>query len=236
MLSVEKIESGYGPMQVLWQPSIHVKNGSITSILGPNGAGKSTLLYTILGSVRPWKGTIVFQGRDVTRSPAHLKVELGLALVPEGKHLFPNMSVYENLRMGAFLKNANAQRENSLALVYDLFPRLRERHLQAAGSLSGGEQQMVTIARALMTKPRLLILDEPSQGLAPKLVTELFETIKKLRDDIGLTILLVEQNADISLKMADYIYVMHEGNVKARGTPNEIEGSSEIRRAYLGIT
>ena len=235
MLFVEKIESGYGSMQVLWQPSLHVEKGSVTSILGPNGAGKSTLLYTILGSVTPWKGRITFLDLDVTRTPAHWKIGLGMSLVPEGKHLFPNMSVYENLQMGAFLKNANRHKEDSLALVYDLFPRLKERHHQTAGSLSGGEQQMVTIARALMTKPQLLMLDEPSQGLAPKLVDELFETIEKLKNEIGLTILLVEQNADASLNMADYVYIMHEGTIKAEGTPQEIKGSAEIRQAYLGL-
>lgn len=235
MLSVEKIESGYSSMQVLWQPSLHVEKGSLTSVLGPNGAGKSTLLYTILGAIKPWKGTIKFLGLDVTRIPTHLKVGMGMALVPEGKHLFPNMSIYENLCMGAFLKNANHHKEESLALVYNLFPRLKERHHQTAGSLSGGEQQMVTIARALMTKPKLLILDEPSQGLAPKLVAEIFETIEKLRNEIGLTIFLIEQNADASLHMADYVYIMNEGAIKAKGTPEEIKGSPEIRQAYLGI-
>jgi len=235
MLSVEKIESGYGSMQVLWQPSLHVEKGSVTSILGPNGAGKSTLLYTILGSVRPWRGTVTFLGLDVTRKPTHLKVGLGMALVPEGKHLFPNMSVYENLRMGAFLKNANHHREDSLEMVYGLFPRLKERHHQAAGSLSGGEQQMVTIARALMTKPQLLMLDEPSQGLAPKLVTEVFKTIEKLKYEIGLTLLLVEQNTEASLHMADHVYIMQEGTIKAKGTPEDIKESPEIRQAYLGI-
>jgi len=235
MLSAEKIESGYGAMQILWQPSLQVKKGSVTSILGPNGAGKSTLLYTIFGAVAPWRGTISFLDYDITKTPPHRKVGMGLALVPEGKHLFPNMSVYENLRMGAFLKNANAHMEDSLSLVYNLFPRLKDRHHQTAGSLSGGEQQMVTIARALMTRPKLLMLDEPSQGLAPKLAIEVFETIRKLKDDVGLTLILVEQNADISLNMTDYVYVMHEGTIKAQGTPSEIKDSRDIRAAYLGI-
>jgi branched-chain amino acid transport system ATP-binding protein len=213
-----------------------VGKGKITSVLGPNGAGKSTLLHTILGAVKPWGGTITFSNLNITNVPTHRKVGMGMALVPEGKHLFSTMSVYENLLMGAFLKNANHHKKESLALVYDLFPRLKERQGQTAGSLSGGEQQMVTIARALMTKPRLLMLDEPSQGLAPKLVSELFETIQKLKEDIGLTILLIEQNADVSLDLSDYIYVMHEGTIKAQGTPESIKDSPEIREAYLGLS
>lgn len=235
MLTVEDVESGYGPMQVLWKPGLRVDKGTITSLLGPNGVGKSTLLHTIFGSVEPWGGTITFSGQDVTKVPTHKKVEMGLALVPEGKHLFPNMTVYENLSMGAYLKKALAYKNESLDLVYALFPRLKERHKQMAGSLSGGEQQMVTIARALMTKPQLIMLDEPSQGLAPKLTREVFETIQKLKEDVGLTILLVEQNADASLDAADYVYVMHEGIIKAEGRPEEIKGSADIREAYLGI-
>jgi branched-chain amino acid transport system ATP-binding protein len=234
MLSVDKLESGYGSMQVLWQPSLQVEKGTITSLLGPNGVGKSTLLATVFGSVEPWKGSIVYQGQDITNLPAHKKVELGIALVPEGKHLFPGMTVYENLSMGAYLKKALACKAESLDLVYSLFPRLKERSNQMAGSLSGGEQQMVTIARGLMTKPELMMLDEPSQGLAPKLVGEVFDTIQKMKEDIGLTILLVEQNADASLNAADYVYIMHEGVIKAKGTPDEIKASSDIRAAYLG--
>ena len=235
MLAVKDLESGYGPMQVLWKPSLEVKKGTITSLLGPNGVGKSTLLATVFGSVEPWGGTVHYEKRDVTAMPTHQKVNMGIALVPEGKHLFPNMTVYENLSMGAYLKKALQHREDSLALVYSLFPRLKERHKQLAGSLSGGEQQMVTIARALMTKPNLIMLDEPSQGLAPLLVLEVFETIKKMKDEVGLTVLLIEQNADAALNAADYIYIMHEGTIKADGNPEEIKGSSEIREAYLGI-
>ncbi|BBO78066.1 ABC transporter ATP-binding protein [Desulfosarcina widdelii] len=235
MLQVNDIESGYGPMQVLWKPSLEVKAGTITSLLGPNGAGKSTLLGTIFGSVSPWNGSVIYEEKDITREPTHKKVGFGLALVPEGKHLFPNMTVEENLYMGAYLKRAEAHREDSLAKVYELFPRLSERRAQMAGSLSGGEQQMVTIGRSLMTKPKLIMLDEPSQGLAPLLVELMFETIRKMKDDIGLTILLVEQNADASLKAADYVYVMHEGTIKAHGTPETVKASDEIREAYLGL-
>lgn len=235
MLDVKDLESGYGPMQVLWKPSLTVKKGNITSLLGPNGVGKSTLLGTVFGSVPPWGGQVRYNGEDVTSFPTHKKVDLGLALVPEGKHLFPNMTVYENLAMGAYPKKALPHRDKNMELVFTLFPRLQERQWQAAGSLSGGEQQMVTIGRALMTHPQLIMLDEPSQGLAPLLVREVFETINKMKTDIGLTVLLIEQNADASLKSGDYVYIMHEGTIKADGTPEEIKGSKEIREAYLGI-
>ena len=235
MLKVEDLESGYGPMQVLWKPSLEVEKGSITSLLGPNGVGKTTLLKTILGSVEPSGGKIIYEEKDVTRSPTHEKVEMGIVLVPEGKHLFVGMSVYENLIMGAFPKEAMKYIDDSLAIVYSLFPILKERAKQRAGLLSGGEQQMLTIARALMSRPKLIMLDEPSQGLAPLLVQLVFETIEKMKLEIGLTILLVEQNADASLNAADYVYIMHEGVIKAEGTPEEIKGSSEIREAYLGI-
>ena len=235
MLKVRKLESGYGPMQVLWGPDLEVAQGSVTSLLGPNGAGKSTLLWTVLGAVAPRAGQVLFEGQDVTRLPTHKKVDLGLTLVPEGKHLFGEMTVYDNLVMGAYRKEAQEKVAESLELVYSLFPILDERREQLAGSLSGGQQQMVTIGRALMTRPKLIMLDEPSQGLAPKLVLEVFETIERLTREVGLTILLVEQNADASLDSADYVYVMHEGVIKADGTPDEIRQSDEIREAYLGI-
>lgn len=222
-------------MQVLWKPSLQVKKGTITALLGPNGVGKSTLLSTVFGSVEPWGGTIHYRGEDVTNLPTHKKVEMGVALVPEGRHLFPNMSVHENLVMGAYVKKALEHKDESMELVYSLFPRLKERYKQMAGSLSGGEQQMVTVGRALMTKPQLMMLDEPSQGLAPVLVLEVFETIQKMKDEIGLTVLLIEQNADAALNAADYVYIMHEGLIKAEGKPEDIKGSQDIREAYLGI-
>ena len=235
MLKAEKIESGYGPMQVLWGPSIQVKPGTITSLLGPNGSGKSTLLWTILGSVKVRQGKVTYDGQDVTTLPPHKKVDLGLAMVPEGKHLFKEMTVYDNLMMGAYRKEAQAVKEENLELVYSMFPILKERHAQMAGSLSGGQQQMVTIGRALMTKPRLIMMDEPSQGLAPKLIHEIFETIERMKEEVGLTILLVEQNAAASLDAADYVYVMHEGSIMAEGSPDEIKESDEIKEAYLGM-
>lgn len=235
ILRVENLESGYGPMQVLWKPSLRVKKGSITSLLGPNGAGKSTLLNTVLGAVEPWAGNIFYDDEDITNLPTHKKVDLGISLVPEGKHLFGGMTVHENLIMGAYRKEAMKKIDESIDIVYSLFPILKEREKQLAGTLSGGQQQMVTIARSIMAKPRLVMLDEPSQGLAPKLVGEVFETIEKLQAEVGLTILLVEQNAEASLDAANYVYIMHEGQIKAEGAPEKIKGSSDIREAYLGI-
>jgi len=235
MLRVANLESGYGPMQVLWKPSLEAKKGTITSLLGPNGVGKSTLLRTILGSVEPWGGEIIYEGVNVTRLPTHKKVDMGITLVPEGKHLFVGMTVKENLIMGAYRKEALKDKDDTIELVYSLFPVLKERSKQEAGSLSGGEQQMVTIGRALMAKPKLIMLDEPSQGLAPKLVGEVFETIEKLKSEIGLTILLVEQNAEACLKAADYVYIMHEGRIKVEGRAEEITKLDDIREAYLDI-
>ncbi len=235
MLKVQKLESGYGSMQVLWGPDIEVKKGSITSVLGPNGAGKSTMLWTIFGSVAPSAGKIIFEDVDITAMPPHQKVAKGMTLVPEGKHIFKDMTVYENLMMGAYLKENMAKLDESLELVYSLFPILKEREKQVAGTLSGGEQQMVTIGRALMARPKLIMLDEPSQGLAPKLVMEVFDTIGKMKEEVGLTILLVEQNAEASLNAADYVYIMQEGSIKAEGTPDVIKQSDEIREAFLGL-
>jgi len=235
MLKVENLESGYGPMQVLWQPSLEVQKGLITALLGPNGAGKTTTLMTILGSVAPWGGKITYEGKDITHLPTHKKVDMGITLVPEGRHLFVSMTTHENLTMGAYPKQAAKYMNDSLELVYSLFPILKERAKQRAGSLSGGEQQMLTIARGLMTRPKLIMLDEPSQGLAPKLVGEVFNTIKKMKAEIGLTILLVEQNVEASLSLSDYIYILHEGRIKAEGSPQQIKGSPDIRQAYLGM-
>ncbi len=235
MLQVESIESGYGSMQVLWKPNLEVREGTITALLGPNGVGKTTILNTILGSVVPWGGNIWYFNEVITHAPTHKKVDMGIVLVPEGKHLFVGMSTYDNLIMGAYSRQAAKSSKESLELVYTLFPILYERTGQKAGSLSGGEQQMLTIARALMSKPKLIMLDEPSQGLAPKLVSEVFDSIVKMKSELGMTILLVEQDIEASLDMADYVYVMHEGQVKAEGLPEAMHGSQEIREAYLGI-
>ena len=235
VLTVEELESGYGAMQVLWGPSLHITPGSVTSLLGPNGVRKTTLLKTVFGLTRPWRGRIVYQGREITYLPTHQKVELGIVVVPDGKHLFAGLSVHENLTMGAYRKRALKRTDESLDLVYSLFPILKERIRQKAGLLSGGEQQMLTIARALMTRPKLIMLDEPSQGLAPKIAREVFRAIDRLKAEIGLTILLVEQDVKSSLAASDMVYILHEGRIKACGKAEDLEKSREIREAYLGI-
>ncbi len=234
MLKVEGLESGYGTMQVLWGADLEVKKGTITTVLGPNGAGKSTLLNTIFGLVKPWDGKILFNGEDVTYYPPHKKVESGLTIVLEGRHLFPSMSVRENLILGAYTDRAMEKLNESLELIYTLFPVLKERSEQLAGTLSGGEQQMLAIARSLMTNPEIVLMDEPSQGLAPKLVMEVFNTISRLKDE-GLTILLVEQNVFASLEISDYAYVLNEGRMVLGGTIDEIKDSEEIKKVYLGL-
>ena len=234
MLQVVDLESGYGPMQVLWGASLQIAKGSITAVLGPNGAGKTTLLRTIFGTVRPSGGRTLYEGRDVTRLPPHEKVGLGMVLVPEGRHLFVNMTVRENLVMGAYQIDAAKHREESLEVVYSLFPRLKERARQRSGTLSGGEQQMLTIGRGLMSRPKLMMLDEPSQGLAPKLVGEVFGAVEKMRKEAGLTIILVEQSVEYALTLSDAVYIMHEGRIMAHGSASEIK-ESEVRRVYLGL-
>lgn len=234
MLKVERVESGYGPVQVLWEASLEVKAGSITALLGPNGAGKTTLCRTILGIIKPLRGQVTYEDSDVTYLPPHEKVERGLVLVPEGRRLFVNMTTEENLIMGAYLKDALKHREESLKIVYSLFPILKERGKQRAGTLSGGEQQMLTIARGLMSRPKLMMLEEPSQGLAPKLVKEVFKAVQKMRRDNSLTLLLVEQSVDYALDICDYAYIMDGGRIKTGGTPSEIK-ESEVRKAYLGV-
>ena len=232
-LAAEALESGYGEMQVLWGVSLRVERSSITVVLGPNGAGKTTLLKTIMCIVRPWRGSIVVDGVEVTWRPPHEKVGMGVSLVPEGRRLFPELTVEENLFLGAYSRGGDMLWD-SLEMVYSVFPRLRERRGQRAGTLSGGEQQMLAIARALMSRPRLLMLDEPSQGLAPKLSIEIMRVLEDLRRE-GLTILLVEQNVSAALSISDYAYVMEQGRIVAEGDPERIARAEDIRRAYLGV-
>ncbi|MEB3787873.1 MAG: ABC transporter ATP-binding protein [Desulfurococcales archaeon] len=235
VLRVEGLEAGYGEMQVLWGISLHVEERSLAVVLGPNGAGKTTTMRSIAGVIRPWDGRITYQGQDVTYKPAHEKVALGMVLVPEGRHLFPDLTVEENLMLGAYTRLGREDPRDTLELVYNLFPRLKARREQKAGTMSGGEQQMLAIGRALMAKPRLLMLDEPSQGLAPKIVLDIFRVLERLRDEWKLTILLVEQNIAQSLKIADYAYVMEQGRIVLEGPTEEIMKKEDLVKAYLGI-
>ncbi len=234
MLAVDTVDSGYGTMQVLWNVSIQVEGGKITALLGPNGAGKSTTLRTIMGILKPWGGHIKFDNVDITNAPPHTKVETGITAVLEGRHLFGGMTVSENLTLGAYTKKAKNHLSDSLELVYSIFAILKNRRNQKAVTLSGGEQQMLTIARALMTKPKLIMLDEPSQGLAPKLTAEIFAAIEKLKQQ-GLTVLLVEQNAFDALELADRAYVISGGKVILEGDAGRVKDSKELRQIYLGI-
>jgi len=232
-LSVQNLSSGYGRLQVLFGISLEVPEKSIVSLLGPNGAGKSTTLWTVMGVVRPWEGRILLEGTEVTKVPPHRKVELGLALVPEGRRLFPEMTVEENLLMGAFTKRAREKVRDTLEFVYALFPRLRERRHQRAGTMSGGEQQMLAIARALMSRPKVLLIDEPSAGLAPKIVSDLFQTVKQLKEE--MSVLLVEQNVAAALEISDYSYVLENGRIVLQGRPEELAENEHVKRAYLGV-
>ncbi len=232
-LKVENLETGYGEVQILWGIDLEVPPGNLTTILGANGAGKTTLLRAITGILPVWKGKVTFHGEDITHLSPHHRASLGLVMIPEGRMIFPEMTVLENLEMGAFTKRARAGLKENMEYALSLFPRLKERLEQKAGTMSGGEQQMLAIARGLMADPRVLIFDEPSLGLAPKLVIEVFETIQKLKEE-GVTMLLVEQNVHLSLALTDYAYVLAEGKVVMEGTGEELEESEEVKKAYLG--
>jgi branched-chain amino acid transport system ATP-binding protein len=234
LLEVDNLEAGYGEVQVLWGVSLKARRGALTAIVGANGAGKTTTLRAIAGTIAPWRGRVLFEGEDVTRLPTHAKAARGFALVPEGRQLFSAMSVAENLQMGAFTKRAAAKYADRLEAVFSLFPRLKERARQQAGTLSGGEQQMVAIARGLMSDPIILIIDELSLGLAPVVVYQLLTTLKRLKE-AGLTILLVEQNVHLALALSDYAYVVAEGRIFMEGLPVELAAKPEIRKAYLGL-
>jgi branched-chain amino acid transport system ATP-binding protein len=234
LLEVEGLEAGYGEVQVLWGVSFKARRGQLTAIVGANGAGKTTALRALVGVIAPWRGRVVFEGDDVTRLPTHTKAARGLILVPEGRQLFTAMSVGENLELGAFTKRAALKYVNRLEEVFSLFPRLAERQHQRAGTLSGGEQQMLAIARGLMSGPEILIIDELSLGLAPVVVHQLFMTLMRLKK-AGLTILLVEQNVHLALSVSDYAYVIAEGRLFTEGPPAVLAAMPEIRRAYLGL-
>ncbi len=235
VLELNSVETGYGETQVLWGINLAVEEGKITVLLGSNGAGKTTTLRVITGLLPPWRGSVLFKGEDVSKVPTHKRVAMGIVMVPEGRRLWPELTVYENLELGAYTKRAREKFDESLELVYSLFPRLKERKNQLAGTLSGGEQQMLAIGRALMSVPSVLLLDEPSLGLAPKLVAEIMNVIRKLREEEKLTVLLVEQNVHMSLQIADYGYVIEQGRITLEGSRDELETSDKIKKAYLGM-
>lgn len=234
LLQVEDLEAGYGDVQVLWGISLRAMPGEMTALLGANGAGKTTTLRAIIGTLRPYRGRIIFAGEDVTRLPAHAKAARGLILVPEGRQLFTVMTVEENLEMGAFSKRGRQHYGDRLDEVYTLFPRLKERRRQKAGTFSGGEQQMLAIARGLMADPALLIIDELSLGLAPVVVQQLTATLQTLKAS-GMSILLVEQNAHLALSLSDQAFVIADGRPFSQGPSAAIAADSHIRQAYLGL-
>ncbi len=233
MLAVKEIDVYYGAIHALKKLSINVEQGSIVTLIGANGAGKSTTLKTISGITRPKSGSITFKNEDITRVLPEKIVGRGISQVPEGRRIFAAMSVIENLEMGAFLRQKKSEVEEDIEMVFTRFPRLKERRKQTAGTLSGGEQQMLAIGRALMAKPELMLMDEPSMGLAPLLVKEIFEIIKDINSQ-GTTILLVEQNANMALSIADYAYVIETGEIVLQGGASELMHSEEVKKAYLG--
>ncbi|MHB8066323.1 MAG: ABC transporter ATP-binding protein [Desulfobaccales bacterium] len=234
LLEINDLTSGYEGVQILWGVNLRLEKGKLTTLVGSNGVGKTTLLSTIMGLLRPWQGNVTFEGKDVTGLPAHARAKAGMVLVPEGRQLFTDMTVLENLEMGAFSGRARASFQQNLDHVFELFPRLQERAKQKAGTLSGGEQQMVAVARGLMAEPEVLMLDELSLGLSPLLALTLFESLTRLKKT-GLTMLLVEQNVSMALAVSDYAYVLAEGRVHLEGEARALMKNDEVRRTYLGI-
>lgn len=234
ILEIRDVTSGYGEVQILWGASMALEEGQLTSLVGANGAGKTTTMRTIMGLIKPWQGSVWFEGQDISKLSAHEKAEIGVVLVPEGRQLFTDMSVEENLEMGASPERARQHFERNLERVYELFPRLKERRMQKAGTLSGGEQQMLAVARGIMSEPVVLMIDELSLGLAPVLVLDLFQTLQKLKAE-GLTMLLVEQNVQMALAVSDYAYVLSHGKVELNGPSSELAKNEHVRAAYLGL-
>ncbi|MEZ4769031.1 MAG: ABC transporter ATP-binding protein [Caldilineales bacterium] len=234
LLEVRDITSGYGELQILWGASMAVERGQLTALVGSNGVGKTTLLRTIVGQIKPWQGQVFFDGVDVSKLPSHKKAELGMVMVPEGRQLFTGMTVQENLEMGATPKRARAKAAQNLEKVFTIFPRLKERASQKSGTMSGGEQQMLAVARGIMAEPEILMIDELSLGLAPVLTLDLFQSLRRLRNE-GLTIMLVEQNVRMALKVSDYAFVLSEGKNEIHGPSKEVEQDESVQAAYLGI-
>jgi branched-chain amino acid transport system ATP-binding protein len=234
ILEIQEVSSGYGEVQILWGTSLALQEGKLTSLVGGNGVGKTTLLRSVMGLVKPWQGSIRFNGQDVSHLPPYAKAEMGLVLVPEGRQLFTDMSVAENLEMGATPGHARPKLDKNLQRVFEMFPRLRERKNQKAGTLSGGEQQMLAVGRGIMADPKVLMIDELSLGLAPVLVLQLFETLRELKK-LGITLLLVEQNVQMALAVSDYAYVLSQGKIEMEGVSRELAQNPHVRAAYLGL-
>lgn len=233
MLKIENLQVFYGGIHALKGINVDVPAGKIVTLVGANGAGKSTTLRTIAGLIKPKEGKVFFQGEDVTSCKTTEIVKKGITLVPEGRRIFSNLTVNENLQLGAYGRKDKIEISKDLNWVYNLFPRLKEREWQAGGTLSGGEQQMLAIGRALMSKPKVLMMDEPSLGLAPLIVKDVFNIIKEIHS-LGMTVLLIEQNAKVALQIADYGYVLEVGKIVLEGTGQELEANDEVRKAYLG--
>lgn len=233
LLKVTNLIVSYGGIEALKGISFDVEQGQIVTLIGANGAGKSTTLRTISGLVRPKEGRVYFEGRDITDYGTQKIVETGIAMVPEGRRVFPNLTVLENLRIGAYLRKDKDIIEQDINYVYELFPRLKERSWQLAGTLSGGEQQMLAVGRAMMTRPKMIMMDEPSLGLAPLVVKDIFRIIQRLKGT-GMTVLLIEQNANAALHACDYAYVLETGSITMSGTGEELLASTAIQEAYLG--
>ena len=233
MLEVKDLEVYYGVIQAIKGISFEVNEGEVIALIGANGAGKTTTLHTITGLLSPKKGSVTFEGQDITKVPAHKIVSLGMAHVPEGRRVFAELTVYQNLKMGAYTRKDKAEIEETLQMVYKRFPRLEERKNQLAGTLSGGEQQMLAMGRALMSHPKIIVMDEPSMGLSPILVNEIFDIIKEVSAS-GTTVLLVEQNAKKALSIADRAYVLETGKIVLEGDAKEMMNDDSIKKAYLG--
>ena len=233
MVEVKDLQVYFGVIQALKGISFHVNQGEVIALIGANGAGKTTTLQTLTGILSPKSGSIVFEGKDLTRTPAHKIVEMGMAHVPEGRRVFADMSVYENLLLGAYTRKDKAEIAESLASVYKRFPRLEERKGQRAGTLSGGEQQMLAMGRALMSRPRIILMDEPSMGLSPIFVNEIFDIIREVSES-GTTVLLVEQNAKKALSIADRAYVLETGSITMDGKAEDLLNDEAVQKAYLG--
>ena len=234
MLELKSVDAGYGSFQALFGVSLEVNAGEAVGVIGPNGAGKTTLMRVVSGLIRPSAGAISFERADILKTPEHRIVSLGIAHVPENRRLFPRLTVQDNLKMGAFMPEARKRYAERLEVVFDLFPRMKERRNQLAGTMSGGEQQMCAIGRALMSDPKLLLLDEPSAGLAPVVVQQVFELVNKIRSS-GLTVLIVEQNVQQVLRVVDRAYLLEAGSIRASGTASAMLQSDTIKQAYLGV-